>query len=301
MPGLFVTDLDGTLLDRRGRVSDRNRQAVKAARDAGWHVAIATGRTWSESHHAIDCIADDALFIGVGGASLHEAGSGAVLATIPVAGEAALAIAEVIMKYGHRAHLLLDASLAGHDYVFVGTAELDAATKWWLKEHPITFRDWHAAPADAQEFLAGRVLRVGTIAAECEITPLKNRIQDQWGETVAVRAWSALTAQEVIGSRTHMLEIFSPGADKWSMACIAADRLGVSRSSIIAIGDGLNDVEMISQAPMSIAMSNADPRILSLARAHTAAHHEDGVAIALEALLDGRLEIGWRADQDPLS
>jgi hydroxymethylpyrimidine pyrophosphatase-like HAD family hydrolase len=48
---------------------------------------------------------------------------------------------------------------------------------------------------------------------------------------------------------------------------------------------------------MGIAMANADPRIMAVARAHTAAHHADGVAMAVEALLAGNLAPGWRADQ----
>jgi hydroxymethylpyrimidine pyrophosphatase-like HAD family hydrolase len=65
----------------------------------------------------------------------------------------------------------------------------------------------------------------------------------------------------------------------------------------VALGDGLNDLELISNAPMGIAMANADPRIKAVARAQTAAHHADGVALAVEALLAGNLTPGWRADQ----
>lgn len=297
MAGLLVTDLDGTLLDRSGRVSPRNRAALRAAREAGWHVAIATGRTWSESHRATDCVAEEALFIGVGGAILHEAGSGRVLESLTIDARVAVALAETVVGHGHRAHVLLDASRAGHDYLFVGTAELDPATQWWLREHPVTARDWVAAPGDAHEQLEGRVLRVGTIGEEAEIAPLAATVAAGWGDRVAVRAWSALTAEEATGSKTHMLEVFEARADKWSMACLAADRLGIDRRSIVALGDGLNDLELMRSAPLSVAMANADPRIAAVAAAHTAAHHEDGVAVAVEALLDGRLAPGWRAGE----
>ncbi|MFM8785518.1 MAG: HAD family hydrolase [Phycisphaerales bacterium] len=73
MAGLIVTDLDGTLLDRRGRVSPRNRAALAAARAAGWHVAIATGRTWRESHRATDCVAEDAAWVELANARLPAA------------------------------------------------------------------------------------------------------------------------------------------------------------------------------------------------------------------------------------
>lgn len=295
MAGLIVTDLDGTLLGRDGRVSARNRAALRAAHDAGWHVAIATGRTWAESHRAIDCIADDAFFIGASGAALHEAGSGKVLAKATVDARAALEIAEDIIRHGHRAHVLLDASLTGHDYVFLGTAELDAATKWWLTEHPVIARDWHAAPDDAHVHLADAVLRVGTIGPAEEMDSIVGHVQERWSRTLAVRSWSALTAEEAIGSRTHMLEVFSTEADKWSMACQAADRLGIDRGRIVALGDGLNDLDMIRNAPIGVAMGNADERIRAVASAHTHSHDADGVAAAVEALLAGVLAPGWRA------
>src|SRR5437867_3036787 len=41
----LLLDLDGTLLDRRGDVSERNRAAVRAAREAGLEVYLATGRS----------------------------------------------------------------------------------------------------------------------------------------------------------------------------------------------------------------------------------------------------------------
>jgi hydroxymethylpyrimidine pyrophosphatase-like HAD family hydrolase len=295
MAGLLVTDLDGTLLDRRGHVSPRNRAALAAARAAGWHVVIATGRTWAESHRAIDCVAEDALFIGAAGASLHEAGSGRVLATRTIDARTAVELAHEIIADGHRAHLLLDPSQAGHDYLFCGTAPLDAATEWWLTEHPVRSRDWHAVPEDAHEHLEGRVLRVGTIAVEDALAPLAARIAAARGATLGIRHWSALTSSEATGSATHMLEIFAPGTDKWSMAVEAARQLGIPQDAIVAMGDGLNDLDLLSNAGIAVAMGNADPRIAGVAHAHTRNHDEDGVAHAVEALLAGRLRRGWRA------
>ena len=83
------------------------------------------------------------------------------------------------------------------------------------------------------------------------------------------------------------------------MACRAADRLGLPRTEIVAFGDGLNDLDMIRNAPIGVAMGNADPRIAAVASARTAAHHEDGVAVAVEALLEGRLARGWRHEGAP--
>jgi len=209
MAGLIVTDLDGTLLGRDGRVSPRNRAALRAAHDAGWHVAIATGRTWAESHRATDCVAEDALFIGVSGAVLHEAGSGRVLDKSVLPPATALELAHAIVGHGHRAHLLLDAEAAGHDYVFLGSAPLDAATTWWLSEHPVESRDWHAAPEDAHAAIDGMVLRVGTVGPTPAMAEVVRDIEARWGGALAVRAWSALVSEGVVGTSTQMLEVFA--------------------------------------------------------------------------------------------
>jgi Cof subfamily protein (haloacid dehalogenase superfamily) len=288
-PGLIVTDLDGTLLDKRGRVSPRNRLALRAAHDAGWHVAIATGRTWAESHHAIDCVAKDAFFIGAGGASLHEAGSGRVLSTHTIHADLAIQLAARIMDDGHRAHLLLDPSVADHDYLFVGTAELDAATTWWLTEHPIKSHAWQVLPENAPAQLGERVLRVSTIGAEHRLTTLARELEQAFGHQLAIRQWSALTAEEAVRAapRTHMLEMFSRGVDKWTMSLEIALRLGLEPTDIVALGDGLNDLDLMRNAGKSIAMGNADERILAVAHERTATHDEDGVAVAIERLLLG--------------
>ena len=46
---LLALDLDGTLLDSRGPISERNRVAIDSARELGVHVALVTGRRFRDS------------------------------------------------------------------------------------------------------------------------------------------------------------------------------------------------------------------------------------------------------------
>src|SRR5688572_24816343 len=46
---LLALDLDGTLLNGRGQISDRNRKAIDNARAASVHVALVTGRRFRDS------------------------------------------------------------------------------------------------------------------------------------------------------------------------------------------------------------------------------------------------------------
>ena len=54
-----LLDLDGTLLDGRGRVSDANRRAVDRLRASGWTLVPATGRSWREARRTLQAQISD--------------------------------------------------------------------------------------------------------------------------------------------------------------------------------------------------------------------------------------------------
>lgn len=81
------------------------------------------------------------------------------------------------------------------------------------------------------------------------------------------------------------IEIMPPGTDK-SMVIKAITQLyGISSESIIAIGDDFNDIGMLSNAGMSVAMGNAVLPVKSICKMETLSNAQSGVAHALKVLL----------------
>src|SRR5262249_11006629 len=70
----LVLDLDGTLLDRRGKLSDPTRRAVRRARDAGYLVVIATGRSLSGAKAVHQDLGLDTALCAYNGAWIGPAG-----------------------------------------------------------------------------------------------------------------------------------------------------------------------------------------------------------------------------------
>lgn len=64
-----------------------------------------------------------------------------------------------------------------------------------------------------------------------------------------------------------------------------AQKLGLSREEIAVFGDDLNDVEMLSHCPNSVAMGNAHPQAKAVAAHVTHSCDEDGIAHALRNIL----------------
>ena len=293
MAGLIAVDLDGTLLDGRGRVSEANRRAVDRLRAAGWVLVPATGRSWREARRTLQAIDHDGVAVTAGGSVLSDARSGETIDRMtldePLVGE----LAAALNAEGLVAHLLRDHHVCEHDYRFVGLGALDPATVWWLEQHAVPVH--RTDTLDASRALGhDHVLRVGAIDRAERLEPVCVQMRERFGHRATMQAWSAVTAEQATGSRTHLLEIYALDCDKWTMLERVRGERGVPVDRVVAVGDGLNDLLMIREAAVGIAMGNADPRVLEHAD-HVAPHHaEDGFAHAVERLLAGEFGAGRR-------
>jgi Cof subfamily protein (haloacid dehalogenase superfamily) len=87
-------------------------------------------------------------------------------------------------------------------------------------------------------------------------------------------------------SKPNYLEIVPIGVNKAQGLARLAQTLGVALSQVAAIGDGLNDLEMLREVGLGIAMGNASETIKSAAKWVTGANDEEGVAQAVMRLVD---------------
>ena len=97
---------------------------------------------------------------------------------------------------------------------------------------------------------------------------------------------AALSEQmEVFRSAPFFLELPPKGIDKAQSLQRLLTHLGLERESLMAFGDGFNDLSMIQVAGQGVAMANAVEEVKSIADFVTTSNEEDGIAHALEQLL----------------
>lgn len=97
---------------------------------------------------------------------------------------------------------------------------------------------------------------------------------------------AALSEQmEVFRSAPFFLELPPKGIDKAQSLQRLLTHLGLERESLMAFGDGFNDLSMIQFASQGVAMANAVEEVKSIADFVTTSNEEDGIAHALEHLL----------------
>lgn len=81
------------------------------------------------------------------------------------------------------------------------------------------------------------------------------------------------------------LDVIAAGVDKWAALVETFQRLDVPLHQTVAIGDGENDLGMITGAGFGIAMGQASQRVRDAADHVTSSNAEDGVAAAINQLL----------------
>src|ERR1041385_7884227 len=96
---LVALDLDGTLLNHRGEISERNRNAIDRVRERGVHVAVVTGRRFRDSRPLALELGLDVPLIAHNGALTKHAGTLETVAVLPLP----LAAARDALRIGREA------------------------------------------------------------------------------------------------------------------------------------------------------------------------------------------------------
>lgn len=275
---LLAIDIDGTLLDSRSRLPDANRAALHRAHEAGLFVCLCTGRSFTETQPVIEQIGLDMdAAICAFGAIVTDARTGRTMHRTPLPRPTAMRLLRFFGEAGRPALVLFDADRTGIDYFLVNGRHNIRAYERWLEVSPTRTRRGDALPDDLPD-----PLRVSVIEPPETIDRLLR-------EAAAAFPPSEVKANPIFAPNYnfHVFECFAPQVNKWhGIRLLAADH-GIDPAHVAAIGDDVNDLEMIRHAGLSAAMGNAKPVVKEAACLQTATNDEAGVAHFIDRLLAG--------------
>jgi hypothetical protein len=277
---LIALDLDGTLLDSRGELSDRNRAALGAARARGVAVALVTGRRFRDARPLALELGLDVPVIAHNGALTKHAHSLETVAAILMPVEAARAVVRTGRAQGADALVSDDhigAGLLVYDHISPGNTALARYIEWSRRvvgpEAAAAIRRVESLDA----YLDHDPLHVAFSGGCAAMEHLAEVMREELGESVRL----LLT----LYPRTDfaLLDVLHPDASKGAgLAAVAAEQ-GLVREEVMAVGDNFNDLEMLEWAGTGVLMGNAAPALAARGRFHpTATNDEDGVAAAIE-------------------
>jgi Cof subfamily protein (haloacid dehalogenase superfamily) len=91
----------------------------------------------------------------------------------------------------------------------------------------------------------------------------------------------------MLSDKYNLVQILAATADKTHALRYLITQLGLEMAQVVAIGDDINDVDMIRDSGLGVAVENAIPAVKAVAKRLTATNDEEGVALVIEELLQG--------------
>lgn len=263
---LLAVDLDGTLLRADKTPHLASAEALRRAQDAGITVVIASGRALPAVKSFTAQLGLDGPCIGANGADV-AAPDGSLWRHDRINGPAAARMV------GEAHRLGLTSAVYGWDRVFL------------VRRHG----------ADEPDF--SRIIRTPTeVVSESEVGGLdmgKVLVMEDPMISDASRCQLEAAMDPVYlrttDSEPHFMEFLAPGTSKASAVREVGHRLGIAAEETAAIGDYLNDLEMIEYAGIGATMANGHPTLRARAQLTVGTNEAGGVAELVNLLLSSNL------------
>lgn len=268
-PLMVASDIDGTLLDSRDRVSPRLKSAISRMIRRGVPLTLATGRPARWLQPVLDQLPVRPVCVCGNGAVLYDSGRDVVLAdhSLPSDAQAeVVAIARSVMAdvgpVGVAVERAGRSALDPSDELFVvGPAYAHA---WESTEHGI------CEETEMMSEPATKMLLSNPGMASAEL------------HSIIAPHIPADLAHVTYSMPEGLIEVSAPGVTKRAGLDELAGLVGATAADVVCFGDMPNDIEMLRWAGIGVAMGNAVPAVREAADEVTATNDDNGVARVLE-------------------
>lgn len=282
---LFVSDLDGTLLDKRFCISKENLLALNYIKTKGVEIAIASGRIYKDVLKICKKHDLEPYIISNNGACVYDK-NGEVLKCTWLLDKQI----ESVLKFLTENNICYQVSTSSNLYTQKNWQEiLEEDFKKMNKENKII---------DVQELektKSAALSQVGLVEIDSYKDIINKKINCYSISIVLFSKESYKKINNFISefdginitfSGKYTLEIISKFSSKGDSLEFLAQFMNISIKEVVAIGDSLNDETMIKSAGIGIAVENADDYIKSISDYVSKACESNGVAHAIYKYLN---------------
>lgn len=261
---LLVCDMDGTLLDSSSKISSENKEAILRFVEGGGLFTLATGRPIEAVKPYLPDLPINVPAILYNGAMIYDLKSDAICweddlpsGIINPASRVIEHFPGIGMQVCHGGRIYVvrrndftNAHMIREKFKPV-FAELDDIPQPWIK----ILIAWEPEKLrDVEEFLNGFS------------EPFRH-----------------------VYSEPQFLEVLNKGVSKGNALRVLTNMLGLSNACVIAMGDNLNDVELIEEANIGIAVGNAHSSLKAAADMCCAHHDRNAVSEVIDWIREGKL------------
>jgi Cof subfamily protein (haloacid dehalogenase superfamily) len=273
---LIALDVDGTLLDSRWQVPEANRAAIERAIARGIEVALVTGRRFEFARPVIDALPDPLTLI-VNNGALVKSRQGATLVAHLLPREVAREVLEATREFRDTAAAVFDRVREGQ----VVLERIDGRGRAY-RSYALRNREFVLECNPLENCLAEDPIQLMFHGPFALMRELLARLRE-----LPFADRFAISVTEYESRDFAMVDVVRAGCSKGATLVEWAARRGLARDEVMAVGDNLNDREMLEFAGRPVVMGNAVADLKALGWAVTGTNDEAGVASAIETFALG--------------
>ena len=285
---LVAIDLDGTMLNQYGIVTQKTKNSIKKAQENGIEIMIASGRPIDSVKTISKEIGSENYFISGNGSIIYDIKKDKIIYENVLKKQKALEIIKICeensifynvytekeiiaknLQYNVLYYNKENLTKAEEEKTHINIVEniYDYIEKTDSKVLKVMICDKHQTIFNA---IIRKLKEVDDIEV-LEVSHMSRKIIRQGTEEIPIEYFYT--------------EISAKNVDKWTALEFLKEKLQISSEEIVAIGDNVNDKKMIEKSGYGIAMGQSAPQIKEIADYVTDSNVDDGVANALDKLL----------------
>ena len=274
MKKLYVTDLDGTLLNSQIKLSNYTIDTLNRLIQNNLMITYSTARSFYTTSKLLKQVNFQLPCITYNGVYVIDAKTGKFLRK------------NLLEHYIFNEVMDIAKKLKLKPFVFGKTALGEEKLLYENEEHTAHVRfieerqmrnDKRLKKISSSEYQLEELITISFLYPLEEIRILERILKMEYGDEISIK-----TIKDIYNEGYYTLEVSNKDANKGEMLEYVSEYLGIDLNNVTVFGDQANDKEMFEKAGTKIAVNNANKELKSLADVIIDSNDDDGVARYLE-------------------
>ena len=279
---LVAIDLDGTMLNQYGIITEKTKKAISKAQEKGVEVMIASGRAITSVKRFSKEINSNKYFISGNGAITYDIKNNKILYENILSKTKALKIIKICEENSIYYNVYTENGIIAKN--------LSYNTLYYYKDN-LTKPDENRTHINIVEQREEKILKI-MICDEHKtvfnsiVRKLKELSEIEVLEVSHMSRKIIKQGTDEIALEYFYTEVSAKDVDKWNALEEIIGLMNISKEEVVTIGDNANDLKMITNAGLGVAMGESAPYVKQSADIIAPTNDEDGVAIILNKIFD---------------
>ena len=288
---LIAIDLDGTLLNSQGEVSQETRIALNKAKEQGIEIILASGRPISSTESLALELGVDNYLISGNGAAVYDIKKQEIIYDRFLTKEQVLDIAKLCEENSFFYNVYTEdevlASSLNYNILFYHKENVKKIEERRTHINIVQSIFEYIKQSGKEKFLKITVCDESRFI----FNRIMKRLKEIEGIDVLDVAYMSKKkikfGTEDIDIQYYYTEITNENVNKWNAIQFLLNKLNIKKEEVMAIGDNVNDKEMIENAGLGVAMGNSNPKMKEIADQIVSDNNSEGVAEAIKKFIFG--------------